>query len=55
MLKLNKELQKLDSIMDNKEYKEIQKEIEKVDEEIDGRVFRLYGLNEEEIGIVKNN
>ncbi|PIR12948.1 hypothetical protein COV49_03750, partial [Candidatus Falkowbacteria bacterium CG11_big_fil_rev_8_21_14_0_20_39_10] len=48
MLRLNKELQKLDPIMDDKEYEEVKKEIEKADREIDERVFELYGLNEEE-------
>lgn len=44
MLKLNKDLQKLDAIMDEKEYKEKKKEIEVVDGEIDERVFELYGV-----------
>jgi len=53
MLKLNKKLQKLDPIMDDKEYKEIKEEIEKTDEEIDERIFELYGLGEEEIKIIE--
>ena len=53
MLKLNKDLQKLDSMLDEKEYKEIKEEIEKIDKEIDERVFKLYNLTEEEISIIK--
>jgi len=55
MLKLNKEIQKLDPIMDEEEYNEIKEEIEKVDREIDERVFELYGLTEEEIKIIESN
>lgn len=46
MLRLNKELQKLDPIMDDKEYKEIKEDIEKTDRETDERVFELYGLGD---------
>ena len=53
MLKLNKDLQKLDSMLDEKEYKEIKEEIEKTDKEIDERVFGLYNLTKEEIKIVE--
>ncbi|MCK5122579.1 MAG: N-6 DNA methylase [Candidatus Pacebacteria bacterium] len=55
MLKLNKELQKFDPMLDEVEYKEIKEKIEKTDREIDGRVFELYGLGEEEIGIIEKN
>ncbi|MBU4141571.1 N-6 DNA methylase [Patescibacteria group bacterium] len=55
MLKLNKELQKLDLIMDDKEYKEIKEEIEMTDGEIDNKVFELYGLTTEERGVVDNS
>lgn len=44
MVKLNKKLQKLDPIMDDKEYKEIMEETERTDGEIDEKVFGLYGL-----------
>jgi adenine-specific DNA-methyltransferase len=53
--KLNKELQKLHPIMDEKEYNEVKEEIEKTDKEIDEEVYGLYGLGEEEIKIVENN
>lgn len=52
--KLNKKLRKLHPIMDEEEYKEMKKEIEKTDEEIDERVYKLYGLTNEEIKIIKN-
>jgi len=55
MLKLNKKLQKLDPIMDDKEYKEIKEEIERTDEEIDERIFGIYGLGEEERNIIKKS
>ena len=45
MLKLNKELQKFDPVMDDKEYKEIMEEIERTDGEIDERVVGIYGLD----------
>ena len=54
MLKLNKELQKLDPILDDEEYKEIKEKIDKTDGEIDERVFELYGLGEGEVGIVES-
>jgi len=53
MLEKNKELQKLDTIMDEKEYNEIKEEIEKIDKEIDRKVYELYGLGEEEIKVVE--
>ncbi|MFH1822494.1 MAG: N-6 DNA methylase, partial [Patescibacteria group bacterium] len=43
MLEKNKELQKLDQIMDEKEYNEVKEEIEKTDKEIDKKVYELYG------------
>ncbi len=55
MLKLNKELQKLDHILDDEEYKEIKEKIEKTDKEIDERVFELYGVTKNENEIVKNS
>ena len=51
---LNKELQKLDPILDEEEYKELKSEIDKTDKEIDSEVYKLYGLTEEEINIVEN-
>ena len=53
MLKLNRELQKLDPIMEEKEYKEIKEEIEKTDKEIDEKIYELYGLTEGERKIVE--
>jgi type I restriction-modification system DNA methylase subunit len=53
MIKLNKELQKLDPIMDDKKYNEIKTETEKTDKEIDEKVYKLYGLTPEEIKIVE--
>ncbi len=53
MLRLNKDLQKLDSMLDEKEYKEIKEEIEKTDKEIDAGVFGLYRLTDKEINLIK--
>ncbi len=53
-LELNRELQKLGPIMDDKEYNEVKEEIEKTDKEIDEKVYELYGLSEGEIKIVEN-
>lgn len=39
--------------MDDKEYNELKSEIEKTDKEIDQEVYKLYGLNKEEIKIIK--
>lgn len=55
ILKLNKELQKLDPILYNNEYNDIKKKIEKTDREINRKVYELYGLTEKEIKIVENN
>lgn len=55
MLKLNKELQKLDPILDEDEYKELKSKIDKIDKEIDERVYKLYGLTPEEIKVVEQN
>ena len=55
MFKLNKELQKLDSIMDKEECEEKKKEIKKTDKEIDEKVYKLYGLNEKEIEIIEKS
>ena len=52
---LNKKLRKLNSILDDEEYKELKSEIDKTDKEIDERVYKLYGLTEEEIRIVENS
>lgn len=52
MLKLNKNLQKLDPILDEEEYKQLKFEIEKTDKEIDEKVYKLYGLTEKEVKIV---
>ena len=46
-------MQKLDPIMDEKEYNEVKEEIEKTDKEIDQKVYELYGLTEEEIAIIE--
>ncbi|MEA3464235.1 MAG: TaqI-like C-terminal specificity domain-containing protein [Patescibacteria group bacterium] len=54
MLKLNRELQKLDPIMDDKEYKEIEEEIKRTDGEIDEMVFGIYGLNKEDAKIIES-
>jgi hypothetical protein len=35
------------------EYKEIKEEIEKTDREIDERVFELYRLGKEDVGIIE--
>ncbi len=55
MLKLNKSLQKLDPILDDKEYNQIKKEIEETDKIIDQKVYELYGLTGEEIKIIEDN
>lgn len=55
ILKLNKELQKLDPIMDDKEYNEIKDAIEKTDKLLDQKVYKLYGLTKEEIKIIEKN
>ena len=52
ILKLNKQLQSTPENSDK--WNGIKKEIGKVDGEIDERVFELYGLGEEEIGIIEN-
>lgn len=53
-LKLNKELQKIDPMLDEVEHKEIKERIERTDREINERVFELYGLEGKERGIVEN-
>ncbi|KKR91885.1 MAG: hypothetical protein UU95_C0008G0005 [Parcubacteria group bacterium GW2011_GWC2_42_12] len=53
VIDLNQKLQKLDPIMDDKEYNEVKEEIEKTDKEIDQKVYELYGLTEEEIAIIE--
>jgi len=53
ILKLNKELQKLDLMLDEVEYKEIKEKIDKIDKEIDERVFELYGLSKEDQKTIK--
>ena len=50
---LNKELRKLDPILDEEEYKELKLEINKIDKEIDKKVYELYGLTEEDIKVVE--
>jgi len=52
--KLTKKLRKFNPILDADEYKELKSEINKTDKEIDEKVYELYGLTEEEIGIVEN-
>jgi len=51
ILNLNNQLQSTPENSDK--WNEIKKEIRKVDGEIDKRVFELYGLGEEEIGIIE--
>lgn len=49
-------MQVLEERLDIREIKndfKIKEEIERTDKEIDERVFRLYNLSEEEIGIVE--
>jgi len=53
IIALNKEIQKIDPIMDEKEYEEKKKEIEETDKEIDEKVYELYGLTEEERRIIE--
>ena len=54
MLTLNKEIKKFDPVLYKEEYEEKKKEIEKTDEEIDQKVYELYGLAEEEIKIIES-
>ncbi|OGC47099.1 MAG: hypothetical protein A3A94_03580 [Candidatus Portnoybacteria bacterium RIFCSPLOWO2_01_FULL_43_11] len=54
IIKLNRELQKLHPIMDDKEYNEIKSEIKEIDKLIDQRVYELYGLTKKEIKIIEN-
>jgi len=42
-------------LVDSDKWKKLKKEIEKTDKEIDWKVFKLYGLSEEEIKIVNNS
>ncbi len=51
--KQSKDLQKLDPILDDKEYNKIKKEIDETDKDIDGKVYGLYGLGEREIEVVE--
>lgn len=53
ILEINKELQKIDPIMDKEKYEKKKKELEETDGEIDKLVYKLYGLGEEEIKIVE--
>ncbi len=53
MIELNKKIQKLNPIMDDKEYDEIKLEIEKTDKIINEEVYKLYGLTREEIKIIE--
>lgn len=53
IISLIKNLQELDPILDEDEYKEIKAEIDKTDKEIDEKVYKLYGLTPEEIKIVE--
>ncbi|MAG44692.1 hypothetical protein CL633_02280 [bacterium] len=55
IIKLNKELQKLDPIMDEKECEKKKKEIERVDKMIGERVYGLYGLGKKEIEAVERS
>ncbi len=54
-LNLNKKLQKLHPVFNEEEYNEIKSEIEKTDKLIDQKVYKLYGLTEEEIKIIERN
>jgi hypothetical protein len=53
MLSLQKELQSFTSKLYQDEIREVERKIAHVDEEINQRVYRLYGLSEEEIKIVE--
>ncbi len=53
MLKFNKELQKIDPILDKEKYEKKKREIEETDGEIDRLVYKLYNLSTEEIKIVE--
>ena len=55
IINLNQNLQKLDPILDEEEYKELKSEIDKTDKEIDKKVYKLYGLTEEKIKVVENS
>jgi GTPase SAR1 family protein len=45
--------QKLQDAGDNREKESLSEEIQQLDQRIDRRVYRLYGLTEEEIAIVE--
>ncbi len=51
ILNLNKELQEI--AKDSDKYHKIQQEIEKIDKEIDQKIYKLYGLVDEEIKIIE--
>jgi hypothetical protein len=53
MLTLNNELKEFDPILYKEDYEEKKKEIEKTDQEIDQKVYQLYGLTEEEIKVIE--
>jgi type I restriction-modification system DNA methylase subunit len=53
MLSLQKERQSFTSKLYEDEIREVERKITHVDEEINQRVYRLYGLNEDEIKIVE--
>lgn len=54
IIELSKKLQKLDSFMDEKEYKETEEEIKRTNEDLDVMVYKLYSLNKEEIKIIES-
>ncbi len=41
--------------MDREEYEKLEKKIKDTDKEIDKKVYALYGLGEDEIGVVEGN
>ncbi len=52
MISLNKELHEI--LENSNEWESLKSEIEKTNKKIDEEVFKLYGLNEEEIKIIEN-
>jgi len=54
IIELSKKLQKLDSFLDEKEYKGIEEEIKKTNKDLDVMVYKLYGFKGEEIKIVES-
>ena len=53
MIELNKKFQKLDSFIDEDEYKETKRKIEKINKEINEMVYSLYDLTQEQVKLVE--